>query len=213
LLLCRHILLLAAIVKQFIDFIPLLLFFIVYKIDPRPVEILGNSYMLGGIFSATAMLIISSVVVYGILFVKQGKLEKSQWLTLVACLVFGSLTLAFHSETFLKWKAPVVNWLFALAFLGSHFIGDRPLIQRIMGHALSLPQAIWTKLNIAWIIFFLFCGAANLYVAFTYQEFWVDFKVFGSLGMTLLFLVGQGLFLAKHMNDPAATPPTTKTED
>ena len=199
--------------KQFIDFIPLLLFFIVYKIDPRPVEILGDSYTLGGIFSATAMLIVSSVVVYGILFVKQGKLEKSQWLTLAACLVFGSLTLAFHSETFLKWKAPVVNWLFALAFLGSHFIGDRPLIQRIMGHALSLPQAIWTKLNIAWIIFFLFCGAANLSVAFTYQEFWVDFKVFGSLGMTLLFLIGQGVFLAKHMNDPAATPPTTKTED
>ncbi|SQF97571.1 intracellular septation protein A [Paucimonas lemoignei] len=212
-LLCRHILILAPIVKQFIDFIPLLLFFIVYKIEPRAVEILGNSYTLGGIFSATAMLIVSSVVVYGILFVKQGKLEKSQWLTLAACLVFGSLTLAFHSETFLKWKAPVVNWLFALAFLGSHFIGDRPLIQRIMGHALSLPQAIWTKLNIAWIIFFLFCGAANLYVAFTYQEFWVDFKVFGSLGMTLLFLIGQGVFLAKHMNDPAATPPTTKTED
>lgn len=199
--------------KQFIDFIPLLLFFIVYKIEPRAVDILGNSYMLGGIFSATAMLIVSSVVVYGILFIKQGKLEKSQWLTLVACLVFGSLTLAFHSETFLKWKAPVVNWLFALAFLGSHFIGDRPLIQRIMGHALSLPPAIWTKLNIAWIIFFLFCGAANLYVAFTYQEFWVDFKVFGSLGMTLLFLIGQGVFLAKHMHDPAATPPTTKTED
>lgn len=212
-LLCRHILLLAAIVKQFIDFIPLLLFFIVYKIEPRAVEILGHSYTLGGIFSATAMLIVSSVVVYGILFFKQGKLEKSQWLTLVACLVFGSLTLAFHSETFLKWKAPVVNWLFALAFAGSHFIGDRPLIQRIMGHALSLPKAIWTKLNIAWIIFFLFCGAANLYVAFTYQEFWVDFKVFGSLGMTLVFLVAQGLYLAKHMHDPASTTPPTKTED
>ncbi|RMQ95270.1 putative intracellular septation protein A [Pseudomonas savastanoi pv. glycinea] len=212
-LLCRHILLLAAIVKQFIDFIPLLLFFIVYKIEPRAVEILGNTYTLGGIFSATAMLIISSVVVYGILFFKQGKLEKSQWLTLVACLVFGSLTLAFHSETFLKWKAPVVNWLFALAFAGSHFIGDRPLIQRIMGHALSLPKAIWTRLNIAWIIFFLFCGAANLYVAFTYQEFWVDFKVFGSLGMTLVFLIAQGLYLAKHMQDPASPPPTTKTED
>ncbi|EPJ87086.1 MULTISPECIES: septation protein A [Pseudomonas] len=199
--------------KQFIDFIPLLLFFIVYKIEPRAVDILGNSVTVGGIFSATAMLIISSVVVYGFLFFKQGKLEKSQWLTLVACLVFGSLTLAFHSETFLKWKAPVVNWLFALAFAGSHFIGDRPLIQRIMGHALTLPQAIWTKLNIAWIIFFLFCGAANLYVAFTYQEFWVDFKVFGSLGMTLLFLVGQGLFLARHMHDPETPPPSTKTED
>lgn len=199
--------------KQLIDFIPLLLFFIVYKTEPRAVDILGDTYMLGGIFSATAMLIVSSLVVYGILFVKQGKLEKSQWLTLVACLVFGSLTLAFHSETFLKWKAPVVNWLFALAFAGSHFIADRPLIQRIMGHAISLPQAIWFKLNIAWIIFFLFCGAANLYVAFTFQEFWVDFKVFGSLGMTLLFLVGQGIFLSRHMSDPATTPPETKPED
>jgi intracellular septation protein len=211
LLLCRHILLLAAIVKQFIDFIPLLLFFIVYKIEPRAVDILGHSFMVGGIFSATAMLIISSLVVYGILFITQRKLEKSQWLTLIACLVFGSLTLAFHSEAVLKWKAPVVNWLFALAFAGSHFIGDRPLIQRIMGHALTLPQPIWTRLNIAWVFFFLFCGTANLYVAFTYQEFWVDFKVFGSLGMTLLFLVGQGIFLARHMHD--TDPSTPKTKD
>lgn len=197
--------------KQFIDFIPLLLFFIVYKIEPRAVDLLDHSFMVGGIFSATAMLIISSIVVYGTLFITQRKLEKSQWLTLIACLVFGSLTLAFHSEAVLKWKAPVVNWVFALTFAGSHFIGDRPLIQRIMGHALSLPQAIWTKLNIAWIIFFLFCGAANLYVAFTFQDFWVDFKVFGSLGMTLLFLLGQGIYLARHMHD--ANPSTPKTKD
>jgi intracellular septation protein len=202
-------------VKQFIDFIPLILFFIVYKISPQAVDILGHSFMVGGIFSATAMLIASSIVVYGILFIRQGKLEKSQWLTLIACLVFGSLTLAFHSETFLKWKAPVVNWVFALIFAGSHFIGDRLLIQRIMGHALTLPQAIWVKLNIAWIVFFLFCGAANLYVAFTYQDFWVDFKVFGSLGMTLVFLIGQGIFLARHMHDADAStqPSTKKTED
>lgn len=201
--------------KQFIDFIPLLLFFIVYKISPQTVDIMGHSFMVGGIFSATAMLIASSIVVYGILYVRQGKLEKSQWLTLAACLVFGSLTLAFHSETFLKWKAPVVNWLFALIFAGSHFIGDRLLIQRIMGHALTLPQAIWVKLNIAWIVFFLFCGAANLYVAFTYQDFWVDFKVFGSLGMTLIFLIGQGIFLARHIHDADAStePSTKKTED
>jgi intracellular septation protein len=211
LLLCRHILLLAAIVKQFIDFIPLLLFFIIYKIEPRAVDILDHSFMVGGIFSATAMLIISSIVVYGILFITQRKLEKSQWLTLIACLVFGSLTLAFHSEAVLKWKAPVVNWVFALVFLGSHFIGDRPLIQRIMGHALTLPQVIWTRLNIAWIIFFLFCGAANLYVAFTFQDYWVDFKVFGSLGLTLLFLLGQGIYLARHMHD--ADPSTPKTKD
>jgi intracellular septation protein len=143
--------LLAATVKQFIDFIPLLLFFIVYKLDPRVVDIAGHEVTVGGIYSATAMLIISSLVVYGALFIKQRKLEKSQWLTLIACLVFGSLTLAFHSETFLKWKAPVVNWLFALAFIGSHFIGDRLLIKRIMGHALTLPDPVWTRLNIAWI--------------------------------------------------------------
>lgn len=201
--------------KQFIDFIPLILFFIVYKISPQAVDVLGHSFMVGGIYSATAMLIASSLVVYGVLYVRQGRLEKSQWLTLIACLVFGSLTLAFHSETFLKWKAPVVNWVFALIFAGSHFIGDRLLIQRIMGHALTLPQAVWTKLNIAWIVFFLFCGAANLYVAFTYQEFWVDFKVFGSLGMTLLFLVGQGVYLARHIHDadPSTQPSNKKRED
>jgi intracellular septation protein len=188
-------------VKQLIDFIPLLLFFVVYKLDPRTVDIAGHSLSVGGIYSATAVLIISSLVVYGVLFVNQRKLEKSQWLTLIACLVFGSLTLAFHSETFLKWKAPVVNWLFALAFIGSHFIGDRLLIKRVMGHALTLPDAVWTRLNIAWIMFFIFCGAANLFVAFTFERFWVDFKVFGSLAMTLLFLVGQGLYLSRYLQD------------
>ena len=197
--------------KQLIDFIPLLLFLVAYKTDPQTVELAGHSFAFGGIFSATAVLIISSVIVYGILFVTQRKLEKGQWLTLIACLVFGGLTLAFHSETFLKWKAPVVNWLFALAFAGSHFIGKQPLIKRMMGHALTLPDPIWLRLNVAWIVFFIFCGAANLFVAFTFQEFWVDFKVFGSLAMTLLFLVGQGIYLSRHLHDTDRTTP--KTED
>lgn len=194
--------------KQFIDFIPLLLFFIVYKMEPRVVEVAGHSLSVGGIFSATAVLIVASVVVYGTLFALQRKLEKGQWLTLIACLVFGSLTLAFHSETFLKWKAPVVNWLFAVAFAGSHFIGDKPLIQRVMGHAMELPQTVWSRLNVAWVVFFLFCGCANLFVAFTFQSFWVDFKVFGSLAMTVLFLIGQGLYLARHLHD--TSPEKTK---
>ncbi len=192
--------------KQFIDFIPLILFFIVYKMDPRALEFANQSYMLGGIFSATAVLIGSSILVYGTMFVLQRRLEKGQWLTLAACLVFGGMTLAFHSETFLKWKAPVVNWIFAIAFLGSHFIGDKPLIQRMMGHAISLPQPIWIKLNQAWIVFFLFCGSANLFVAFTFQEWWVDFKVFGSLGLTLLFLIGQGIYLSRHLHDIPEQP-------
>ena len=193
-------------VKQFIDFIPLILFFIVFKLEPRDVELLGQVFSVGGIFSATAVLIISSVAVYGSLFAAQRRLEKGQWLTLFGCLFFGGLTLAFHSETFLKWKAPVVNWLFALGFAGSHFIGKQPLIKRVMGHAISLPERIWTKLNIAWVIFFIISGGANLFVAFTFHDIWVDFKVFGSLTMTVLFLIGQGVFLARHMQETPTTP-------
>ncbi|MFF7707926.1 septation protein A [Pseudomonas sp. NPDC007930] len=190
--------------KQLIDFIPLLLFLCVFKTDPRTLDIAGHVVNVGGIFSATWVLVISSLIVYGALFLHQRKLEKGQWVTLLGCLVFGGLTLAFHSETFLKWKAPVVNWVFALAFLGSHFIGQQVLVKRIMGHALSLPEPVWVRLNVAWIIFFIFCGAANLFVAFTFESIWVDFKVFGSLGMTLLFLLGQGLYLSRHLHDTDA---------
>ncbi len=193
-------------VKQFIDFIPLLLFFIVFKLEPRDIELAGHVISFGGIFSATAILVISSVLVYGSLFLAHRRLEKSQWITLVGCLFFGGLTLAFHSETFLKWKAPVVNWLFALGFAGSHFIGEQPLIKRVMGHAVSLPDRIWTRLNIAWIVFFLFLGTSNLFVAFNFPSIWVDFKVFGSLAMTVLFLIGQGIFLSRYMQDTPVNP-------
>lgn len=194
----------ARIVKQLIDFIPLLLFFIVYKLEPRTLEIAGQNLSVGGIFSATAVLVASSLIVYGALLLKQRRLDKSQAITLAACLLFGGLTLAFHSETFLKWKAPAVNGLFALAFAASQLIGDKPLVQRLMGHAVELPAAQWARLNIAWILFFIVCGGANLYVAFNIPAIWVDFKVFGSLGLTLLFMVGQGIYLARHMQtDPA----------
>jgi intracellular septation protein len=213
LLLCRLILVLAAAVKQFIDFIPLLLFFIVFKLDPRSVEFAGQSFQLGGIFSATAVLIGTSVLVYGSLFAIQRRLEKGQWLTLAACLVFGGITLVLHDETFLKLKAPVLNGLFALGFAGSHWIGDKLLIERMMGHAISLPQEVWRRLNLAWIGFFLFAGSANLFVAFTFQSIWVDFKVFGSLAMTLLFLVAQGIYLSRHLHDADPANPTTDSKD
>lgn len=193
--------------KQFLDFIPLILFFIVYKMDPRTIELAGQSVELGGIFSATAVLLLSSLVTYGLLLLVQRRLDKGQWLTLAGCLLFGGMTLAFHSETFLKWKAPVINWLFASAFAASQLIGDKVLVERMMGHAIKLPTPVWRRLNLAWVVFFLFSGSANLFVAFTFHEFWVDFKVFGSLGMTLLFLIGQGLYLARHLQPSDASTP------
>ncbi len=199
--------------KQFIDFIPLLLFFIVFKLEPRTVEFAGQSLQFGGIFSATAVLIGASALVYGALFIIQRRLEKGQWLTLAACLVFGGITLVLHDETFLKLKAPVLNGLFALGFAASHWFGDKVLIERMMGHAISLPAEIWKRLNWAWVAFFLIAGSANLFVAFTFQSIWVDFKVFGSMAMTLLFLVAQGFYLARHLQDIDPAKPTTDLKD
>ncbi len=189
-----------------------MLFFIVYKLDSRNIEVAGQQLQLGGIFSATAVLIGTCALVYGALFIAQRRLEKGQWLTLAACLVFGGITLALHNETFLKLKAPVLNGLFALGFAASHWFGDKLLIERMMGHAISLPKEIWQRLNLAWIAFFLITGSANLFVAFTFQSIWVDFIVFGSMAMTLLFLVGQGFYLALHLHDDSAKP-TTELKD
>ena len=182
--------------KQLIDFIPLILFFSVYKMEPRMIEVAGHSFELGGIFSATMVLVVVSLLVYGGIYLARRSLEKRDLITLIAVLIFGGLTLAFHSETFLKWKAPVVNWLFAIILLGSQFIGNQNFIQRMMGHALTLPDAIWKKLNLSWVVFFFFLGTANLWVAFTFESIWVDFKIFGSMGMTFVFMLMQVGYIA-----------------
>ncbi len=186
--------------KQLIDFIPLILFFVVYKLDPRTVSVGGTDIELGGPFSATMVLMIASVLVYGGMYLKNKTLEKAHLITLVAVLLFGSMTLIFHNESFLKWKAPIVNWIFAIAFLGSHFIGSKPLIQRMMGHALTLPNEIWVKMNLSWVVFFIGLGAANLFVAFTFHEIWVDFKIFGSLILTFVFVILQFLSISKYIS-------------
>lgn len=171
--------------KQLLDFLPLILFFATYKTL--------------GIFPATSVLIGTTVLVYGGLWIKERTLEKSHVITLVATLVFGGITLFMRDENWLKWKAPIINWIFAVVFLGSHFVGNKVVIERMLGHALTAPVHVWRRLNLAWVVFFIFAGSANLYVAFTYEKYWVDFKVFGSLGMTLVFLVGQMVYLSRYM--------------
>ena len=185
--------------KQLIDFIPLILFFVVYKMDPRLLSLGGTEYEIGGPFSATLVLMVASVVVYGGMYLKNRHLEKSHIVTVAAVLLFGGMTLVFHNETFLKWKAPIVNWIFALAFLGSQYIGKKPLVQRMLDHVISLPDEIWLKMNLSWVVFFICLGAANLFVAFTFHEFWVDFKVFGSLILTFLFVFAQFALISKHI--------------
>ena len=122
-------------------------------------------------------------------------------ITLALFLVFGGATLFLKDPLFIKWKPTAINWLFGLAFLGSQFIGEKPLVQRMMGQAVKLSSAIiWRNLNLAWVGFFAVSGLLNIYVAFNYsEETWVNFKLFGLLGLTIVFIIAQAVYLSKYI--------------
>ena len=187
--------------KQFLDFVPLIAFLVVYKMEERLIQLGGFEYTLGGVFSATEILVVASLLVYGGSWLKNRTLTRTQVITLGAVVLFCSFTILFRQEAILKWKAPVVNWIFAAIFIGSHYIGSKNAIQRMLEHALTLPDDVWTKLNFAWAGCFIFLGAANLFVAFTFHDWWVDFKVFGSLGILLAFNIAQIFYIAPYLKD------------
>jgi intracellular septation protein len=111
--------------------------------------------------------------------------------------LLGGITLALHDPVFLQWKPTVVNWLFAAAFLGSHLFGEKTLTERVMGHAMEIEQALWRQLNLIWVANFLVLGFANLYVVYNFDEAtWVNFKLFGMIGLTLLTAIGQAIWIS-----------------
>ncbi|PNS13237.1 septation protein A [Mixta theicola] len=172
--------------KQLLDFLPLVVFFIFYK--------LYDIYVASGaLIAATGLALVAGWILYR-------KLEKMTIFTFVLVAVFGTLTLVFHNDEFIKWKVTVIYTLFALALLFSQFFMEKPLIQSMLGKELELPRHAWRKLNIAWALFFLACGLANIYVAFWLpQAFWVNFKVFGLTGLTLLFTLLSGVYIYRLM--------------
>jgi intracellular septation protein len=116
--------------------------------------------------------------------------------------VFGGLTLALQDETFIKWKPSVINWLFGVVFFGSQFVGKKTIVERMMGANISLPSFVWPKLNMAWAVFFIALGFANLYVMSYYDtDTWVNFKLFGMMGLTLTFMLAQGIYLARFLKE------------
>ena len=183
--------------KLLYDLFPLLLFFAAFK--------------LYDIYVATAVAIVVSIVQVGVQWLRQRRFETMPLVTLGVLIVFGGLTLALHDDTFIKWKPTIVYWVLGTLVLGSQWIGERTLVQRLLGEQISLPAVVWSRQNLSWGLFFLALGALNLYVAFFYrldlgaaerQEIWVNFKVFGLLGLTLIFLVVQGVLMARHMTEP-----------
>lgn len=172
--------------KLLFDFLPILLFFIAYK--------------MADIYVATGVLIVVTLAQTGWIWLRQRRIEKLPLFTAGLVLVLGGATLLLKDPMFVKWKPTVVNWLFALAFLASRFIGQKTLLERMMGGQLELPAPVWVKLTFAWTIFFFAMGVANLYVAFNFDEnTWVNFKLFGMLGLTLVFVLAQGAYMSRYL--------------
>ncbi|MCG6896755.1 MAG: septation protein IspZ [Thiocapsa sp.] len=223
--------------KLLVDFVPILVFFAAYKIK--------------GIYVATGVAIAASTVLLGWSWLRRRRVETLHLATLGLLILFGGLTIGLRDPIFVMWKPTIVNWLFAAAFLASQTIGQRSLIERMMGGAIELPRAVWMRLNLMWVGFFLVTGLANLFVVYigsgffaaqqtliqvsglhdvdlatcverfsgdllalctqaqASEEIWVNFKLFGMMGMTLVFVIAQAIYLSRHMRDQ---PPTLEAD-
>ena len=167
------------------DFFPIIVFFVAFK--------------LYGMYVATAAIMVAMALQIGVQWIRTRTVSKMMLTSGVLVALFGGMTLILRNPIFIQWKPTIVNALFAVAFLGSQFIGPQTITERIMGHAVELPKRVWTQLNLIWVANFAILGIANIYVVYNFsEEFWVDFKVFGTLGFTLLTALGQGIWIALH---------------
>lgn len=196
--------------KLLIDFLPIVIFFMVYKMAPQFIEAISPALNgeqiqilsdMPAIILATAVLIPATMLQILYTKITTGKVETMHLVTLALVVIMGGATVILQDKTFIQWKPSVVNWLFAAAFLGSRFIGKKTILERMMGQNLNLPAVAWQKLNYAWVAFFTFSGIANLYVAYNFSEdIWVNFKLFGLLGLTIIFIIAQSFYLYQFMN-------------
>jgi len=175
-------------VKFLFDLFPVILFFAAFK--------------LFDIYVATAAAIAATFLQIGWLKWKKRKVDAMMWISLAIIVVFGGATLALHDETFIKWKPTVLYWLLGAVLAGSELFFRRNLIRAMLKGQVEVPETAWTRLNWSWVGFFAFMGAANLYVAFNFStDTWVNFKLFGGMGLMLVFVVLQALFLVRYVED------------
>jgi intracellular septation protein len=193
--------------KQLLELLPLVLFFGAYQMDGDTLAVGGWSHTFDGIFSATAVLMISTALTWLIASLLEKRNDKRlMWMTL-AVLLFGAATLILRDQRFIQWKPTVVNWVLAAVFLGSQFIGKRTVIERVLGSQLILPRPIWTRLNVLWIGNFALVGALNLFVAYRFEEaVWVSYKLYSSMGFTLAAVLLTVAIVAPHVKDDGEQP-------
>lgn len=179
--------------KFLFDLFPIILFFAAFKVFD--------------IYIATGVVIAATAAQIGWVWHRHGKVDTMLWVSLALVVVFGGATLVLRDETFIKWKPTVLYWLFAATLFGSAQFFGKNLIRAMMEQQVELPDALWGRLNYAWIGFFAVMGVLNLWVAFNFStDTWVSFKLFGGMGLMLVFIVLQGVVLAKYLPDDKEEP-------
>jgi intracellular septation protein len=199
--------------KLLFDLFPVILFFATFKYAEKSPE-LAASWMgsllgfvpddvkMAPILLATVVVIVATVAQIVWVLFRHGKVDKMLWVSLVLVVVFGGMTLAFQNEAFIKWKPTILYWVFAASMAFSAYALKKNAIKARLGEQLTLPEPVWGKLNLAWIGFFLVMGVLNLVIAFNFStDTWVNFKLFGGMGLMLVFVLGQGMLLSKYVEE------------
>lgn len=206
--------------KLLADFLPIILFFAAFKFagsDKDAAAAFASEHfgflVSGGtvgpgeapVLLATVVVIVATLAQVLFLKLRGRRVDTMLWVSLVLVVVLGGLTIWFHSETFIKWKPTLLYWVMAGAFLLGPLLFGKNLLRLLLGEQLQLPDAIWQRLNWAWVAFFGLMGALNLWVAYSFStDAWVNFKLFGSIGLMLVFTLAQGVYLSRHLPDEAA---------
>jgi len=198
--------------KILFDLLPVILFFVAYKLAGGNAEAardLASSWLGSGVNAAQAPILLATVVAIVATIgqiawvgVRHRKVDTMLWISLAIILVFGGATLVFQNPTFIKWKPTALYWLFGSVLSLSALLFRRNLIRKMLEAQVKLPDPVWTRLNFAWAAFFIAMGALNLYVAYNFsEETWVDFKLFGGMGLMLAFVLAQGFYLSRHIEE------------
>ena len=193
--------------KQLAELVPIILFFIAYKMDGETLTLLGYSHTFDGIYSATAVLMISNLVHVLLTWLICRKVEKKLIWMLLAIVIFGGATLLLRNELFIQWKPTVFNWGLALVFIASMIFSEKNILERMLGGQIELPKAAWSKLNILWIANFIIVGALNIIVAYRFSEaFWVSYKLWSSIGFTVILMIITTIMIYPYLQEQSQQP-------
>jgi intracellular septation protein len=205
--------------KLLFDLFPVILFFATFKLASSfPAQSLAlATSVLGGVIGdgrvppdqapillATATAIVATLAQVGWLLARRRRVDPMLWISLGVIVVFGGATIWFHDETFIKWKPSILYWLFAVALVAGRVVWRKNVVKTLLSEQIEVPDSVWDRLMAAWVVFFAAMGVVNLAVAYSVStEVWVNFKLFGLFGLTLVFMLGLGIYLSRHMKEEA----------